>query len=181
MQAYGSYVCVLDADLQHPPARIPEMLATARSTGADIVIASRYIPGGSAGGLGGPLRKFYSRGLKLLSQMVFPRRLAGISDPLGGYFLLRRSVVQGTNLRPLGYKILLEILVRCQWQRVSEVPYRFELRQHGDSKANIRQGLQFLQHLAILVWDCSPVLAVPRLATRHSEMRQPLPEPERVG
>jgi len=161
--ARGTYLCVLDADLQHPPARIPDMLTAAREARADVVIASRYVPGGSASGLDGPLRQLYSRGLKRLSQAVFPRRLATITDPLGGYFLLHRSVVNGADLRPIGYKILLEILVRCRWQTAREVAYRFQPRQHGTSKADFRQGLRFLHHLAALAWDCSPALALARI------------------
>jgi dolichol-phosphate mannosyltransferase len=157
-RARGQYLCVLDADLQHPPARIPEMLAAARESNADVVVASRYVPGGSAGGLDGPMRQMYSRGLKALSKCVFPRRLAGITDPLGGYFLLHRSVIRGAYLRPIGYKILLEILIRCPWRTSREVPYRFQPRQHDASKADFRQGLRFLQHLTTLAYDCSPVL-----------------------
>jgi dolichol-phosphate mannosyltransferase len=160
-RARGRYVCVLDADLQHPPSRIPDMLAAAQGSGADIVIASRYVPGGSAGGLNGPLRQVYSRGLKALAKVVFPRRLSGISDPLGGYFLLHRRVLDGAQLRPIGYKILLEVLVRCAWHSVREVPYRFEPRHQGQSKADVRQGLRFLEHLRTLFWDCSPALRRP--------------------
>jgi dolichol-phosphate mannosyltransferase len=162
--ARGMYVCVIDADLQHPPERIPAMLHEARASNADVVVASRYVPGGSASGLDGPLRQLYSRGLRRLSQVVFPRRLASISDPLGGFFLLHRSVVEGAELRPIGYKILLEILVRCSWRTAREVPYRFMPRQHGESKADLRQGLRFLHHLAKLAWDCSPAFAPARMA-----------------
>src|SRR5579871_1280118 len=69
--ARGKYVCVLDADLQHPPSRIPALLAEARAHAADVVIASRYVPGGSAGGLAGPVRHFASRGLCRLTQLAF--------------------------------------------------------------------------------------------------------------
>jgi dolichol-phosphate mannosyltransferase len=162
-QVRGAYVCVLDADLQHPPSHVARLLDAARRTQADVVIASRYLPGGSAGGLDGPLRRFYSVGLKSLSLTLFPRRLAGLTDPLGGFFVVRRSVAQAAALRPIGYKILLEVLVRCPWRVASEVPYAFQPRQHGDSKANFRQGARFLRHLARLVWDCSPAFALPRL------------------
>ena len=161
-QARGTYVCVMDADLQHPPSRVRDLLLAARLQTADVVIASRYVPGGSPGGLDGPLRQLYSRGLKRLAQSLFPRRLAGISDPLGGFFLLRRSVVETAALRPIGYKILLEVLIRCRWSSAAEVSYAFQRRQHGASKADFRQGLRFLQHLALLAWDCSPALFVAR-------------------
>jgi putative flippase GtrA len=162
-EATGTYICVLDADLQHPPSRINELLAEVRRSDADIVIASRYLPGGSSGGLDGPLRHFYSIALRHLSRTVFPRRLAGITDPLGGYFLVRRSVAQAADLRPIGYKILLEVLVRCPWRASAEVPYAFQPRRHGDSKADFRQGLRFLRHLSTLAWECSPLLTAPRM------------------
>lgn len=161
--ARGTYLCVIDADLQHPPERIGAMLHAARAACADVVVASRYVRGGSASGLDGPLRQLYSRGLKRLSQVVFPRRLARISDPLGGFFLLHRSVIDGVELRPIGYKILLEILVRCSWRTASEVPYQFMPRHAGQSKADLRQGLRFLHHLAKLAWDCSPAFAPARM------------------
>jgi dolichol-phosphate mannosyltransferase len=167
----GAYICVLDADLQHPPTRIPDMLVTARASDAEVVIASRYVPGGSASGLDGPLRQLYSRGLKLLSRCVFPRRLSGITDPLGGYFLLHRSVVEGAELRPVGYKILLEILIRGRWEHAREIPYRFEARHAGASKADMRQGLRFLHHLARLAWECSPVTTPMRSALRFGAPR----------
>lgn len=156
-EAHGEYLCVLDADLQHPPALIPRLLDSARQNTADVVVASRYRPGGGAGGLSGPLRQAYSQGLRRLTQVVFPSRLQSVTDPLSGYFLVRRRVIEGVDLRPIGYKILLEILVRCRWQRATEVPYRFEPRRAGSSKADLSQGLRFLQHLATLLWDCSPV------------------------
>jgi len=162
-QIRGIYVCVLDADLQHPPSNVADLIAEARRTNADVVIASRYLPGGSTGGLDGPLRQFYSRGLRLLSRTIFPHRLASISDPLGGFFLVRQSVVQAVGLRPIGYKILLEILIRCPWQASSEVAYTFQPRRHGDSKADFNQGLRFLQHLWTLAWECSPAFSLARV------------------
>lgn len=157
--ARGQYLCVLDGDLQHPPAGIRTLLAEAERSGAGLVIASRYVPGGSPGGLDGGLRRFYSRALKTLARALFPRRLRGVSDPLGGFFLVRRQVVEGVRLRPVGYKILLEVLVRCRPCRVRETPYRFRPRQHGATKSDLRQGLRFLRHLARLMHDCSPMLA----------------------
>lgn len=158
-RARGRYICVLDADLQHPPDRIVALLDEARGSNADLVIASRYIPGGSAGGLAGPLRRFYSTGLKSLARACFPRRLARVTDPLGGFFLIRRQIIDDACLRPLGYKILLEVLIRTRWRSVREVPYRFRPRRHGLSKADLPQGVWFLRHLARLIWSCSPLLA----------------------
>lgn len=172
-RARGRYICVLDADLQHPPDRIVALLDAARGSDADIVIASRYIPGGSAGGLAGPLRRFYSRGLKALARSLFPRRLARVTDPLGGFFLVRRDLVHDACLRPLGYKILLEVLVRTPWRSVREVPYRFRPRQYGLSKADLPQGVWFLRHLGRLVWSCSPLLAPARLVAERGRHPKP--------
>ena len=166
-RARGRYICVLDADLQHPPQRIPALLDEARRSGADVVIASRYVPGGSPGGLAGPLRRFYSVGLKLLSRTLFPRRLARITDPLGGYFLIRRQILDGVGLQPLGYKILLEILVRARWRTVREIPYSFRPRRYGSSKADLPQGIWFLRHLARLAWSRSPVFAPLRMLAKR--------------
>jgi dolichol-phosphate mannosyltransferase len=179
---HGAYVCVLDADLQHPPARIPELLAEAHRTSADLVIASRYLPGGSAGGLAGPLRQAISAGLKALAKLTFPHRLAGITDPLGGYFLVRRAIVQDVELRPIGYKILLEILIRCHWRVVREVPYAFQPRHAGASKADLPQGLRFLRHLATLACHCSPLFAPLRVLANGAAVGAPpsaLAAPER--
>jgi dolichol-phosphate mannosyltransferase len=178
--ARGTYIGVLDADLQHPPERIPDLLRAAREQSADVVVASRYVPGGSTGGLDGPLRQFYSRGLKSLSRTVFPRRLAQITDPLGGYFLVHRNVVEGVELRPIGYKILLEILIRCEWDTAAEVPYRFQPRQFDASKADFRQGLRFLKHLGTLAWDCSPALGIPRMLSGGAPRARPATAGSRV-
>ena len=162
--ARGTYVCVMDADLQHPPARIPDLLNQARATRSDVVVASRYTSGGSAGGLDGGIRVLASRGLTALARLAFPARLASISDPLGGFFIIKSELVQGAELKPIGYKILLEILVRTRWMSASEVAYTFAPRQYEASKADFRQGMRFLRHLMGLVWDCSPLFTLPRFA-----------------
>jgi dolichol-phosphate mannosyltransferase len=125
-------------------------LAPARDGSADIVVASRYCAGGSPGGLDGPRRHLVSLGLRLLTKVLFPERLRGVTDPLGGFFLVRRFLVQGVELHPMGYKILLEILVRSPWQTIAEVPYEFRARHEGTSKANLREGLRFLRHVVAL-------------------------------
>jgi dolichol-phosphate mannosyltransferase len=152
-KAQAEYIAVLDADLQHPPELLRVFYSSAVQQNADLVIASRYIKGGSYQGLDGVGRQFISIGLKSLAKLLFPRQLQRISDPLGGFFLLRRSLLTGVSLRPIGYKILLEVLVRCPWQQVLEVPYHFQARAHGQSKANMRQGIIALQHMRRLWLD----------------------------
>jgi dolichol-phosphate mannosyltransferase len=142
--ATGRYVCVMDADLQHPPELIPKMLAAA-DDGADLVVASRYASGGSREGLGGGMRHLVSRCATAFAQVLFSeaRRSA---DPLSGFFLCRRVLIDGIEFRPVGFKILLELLVCVPGITVCDVPLRFQARQAGESKAGLRQGLLFVGH-----------------------------------
>ena len=146
-RARGEYVCVLDADLQHPPEQVLTLLHQAQRTGADMVVATRYGAGGHLDGLGGWARKAASYLCKWLAQALLLDRVRTVSDPLGGFFLVRRSLIHGVALRPIGYRTALEILARARPAKVAEVPYELSPRQAGRSKANLRQGLVFLLHL----------------------------------
>ena len=143
-QAIGKILGVIDADLQHPPELIPDLLREIHG-GADIAIATRYIEGGSTGGwsLG---RKIVSRGAKGLAYVLLPATRK-IKDPLSGFFLLKREVIDGVKLMPTGYKILLEVLVRGKAHEVVAVPYTFGERERGTSKLSFREELGYLRHL----------------------------------
>src|ERR687885_1014037 len=147
----SEYTCVMDADLQHPPGKVREMLEEAQSSGADVVVASRYAQGGSYAGLSGPLRKAISVGSKYLAKIVF-KEARKTSDPLTGFFLVRNAAISGIQFRPTGFKILLEILVCAPELKVVEVPLNFRARNAGVSKANFGQGLEYLAHIASLFW-----------------------------
>ncbi|MEU0394684.1 glycosyltransferase family 2 protein [Streptomyces sp. NPDC006208] len=148
MKGAGSdWIVVMDADLQHPPALVPELVAAGERSGADLVVASRYIRGGSREGLAGGYRIAVSRGATWLTKALFPRRLRGVSDPMSGFFAIRRSIVTADVLRPLGYKILLELAVRCRPETVAEVPFVFQDRFAGESKSTAKEGMRFLGHL----------------------------------
>jgi dolichol-phosphate mannosyltransferase len=150
--ARGTYVCVMDADGQHPPEAIPRMLAAARQTDADYVGGSRYMSGGSPRGLDGTSRKAISLGMALLTRLAFvltPVRC--VTDPLSGFFLFRRSLVDGVDLKPIGWKISLEVLIRGHASRVTEVPYIFASRTDGSSKASLKQGVLVLCHILTLL------------------------------
>ncbi|MBB0230001.1 glycosyltransferase [Streptomyces calidiresistens] len=144
------WLAVMDADLQHPPSLVPELIATGERTGADLVVASRYIPGGSREGLAGGYRVAVSRGATWLTKGLFPRRLRGVSDPMSGFFAIRREIVTAEALKPLGYKILLELAVRCRPRTVAEVPFVFQDRFAGESKSTAKEGMRFLRHLVSL-------------------------------
>jgi dolichol-phosphate mannosyltransferase len=157
----GEYICVMDADLQHPPHLVVEMLKVAREKKADIVAASRYVKGGSDGGLSSSSRRLLSQASKWLVTVLFFPRLRHVTDPLTGYFVARRAVLEGVVLQPIGFKILLEILVRSKWKRSVDVPMKFEQRLAGESKATIRQGTTFLRHAFTLFWETRVRTLVP--------------------
>jgi glycosyltransferase involved in cell wall biosynthesis len=144
------WVVVMDGDLQHPPELIPRLLSAATRDDLDVVVASRYRDGGNATGLASPARRAVSAGANTLTRLMFPRRLATVSDPMSGFFAVRRSRLDPAALQPRGFKILLEILARGSADRVGEVPFTFGVRGDGESKASGEQGLHFLHQLLAL-------------------------------
>lgn len=150
-KAKGRLVCVMDGDLQHPPEAIPGLLAAERA-GADVVVASRYLPGGSRAGLGGGFRRLVSRAATLLARTLFAEARAS-TDPLAGFFLCRASLLTGLEFRPVGFKILLELLVCSEGASVVDVPFAFQARGAGESKATAAQGWMYLSHLWSLARD----------------------------
>ncbi|MCM8748191.1 glycosyltransferase [Thermomicrobiaceae bacterium CFH 74404] len=148
--ARSPWACVLDADLQHPPELIPCLLEEAMRTGADIAIASRYRSSSEdVGGLT-RLRAAVSRALVTATRLLFWRRLREVTDPLSGFFLVRTAAVNCQSLRPRGFKILLEILVRHPHLRTVEVSFQLDRRHAGRSKASLREGMRYLVHLTAL-------------------------------
>lgn len=148
--AAAADVCiVMDGDLQHPPELLPALLARYAQGDADVVAASRYIGGGDTSGLGTAVRFGVSRVATWLTRAMFPIRLAHSTDPMTGFFLVDRARLDLSTLQPRGFKILLEILARND-MRIAEVPMEFAERRHGTSKASLRQGAMFLEHLARL-------------------------------
>ena len=146
--ARGTYIVVMDGDLQHPPELAPQLRQMAGE--ADLAVASRYCGGGEASGLSDSWRRAVSSSSTLLARSCFPRRVGRVcTDPMTGFFCFRRSAVQLDRLQPRGFKILLEILARHDL-RVIETPFIFGDRLTGDSKASWRNGMQFLRQLAAL-------------------------------
>ncbi|WP_295784148.1 glycosyltransferase [uncultured Microbacterium sp.] len=140
---------VMDGDLQHPPEVIADLLARAEEGDTDVVVASRYIAGGTSDGLANAVRTAVSRASTLLTKAMFPKKLHNCSDPMTGFFLVHRDSLEVETLRPRGFKILLEILARKQ-MRVAEVPFSFAPRFAGESKASFSQGMRFLTQLTML-------------------------------
>ena len=141
-RAEGEILVCMDADLSHPPESIPQMLRKLEE-GADFVIGSRYVKGGSTSDDWGFVRWLNSRVATWLA-----RPLTGARDPMAGFFAFRRSTFEaGRAFNPVGYKIGLEFIVKCGCERVVEVPIHFEDRQLGKSKLTMRQQLLYVKHL----------------------------------
>jgi len=141
-RAQGDILVCMDADLSHPPESIPAMIHKLQE-GADFVIGSRYIKGGSTSDDWGFLRWINSRVATMLA-----RPLTSARDPMAGFFAFRRSTfTAGHDFNPVGYKIGLELIVKCGCERVVEVPIHFEDRQLGKSKLTFRQQLLYIKHL----------------------------------
>jgi len=139
--ASAEIVGVMDADFSHPPALVPRMLAAFRATNADLLVASRYVPGGSTPGW--PVRR------RLLSRAacLLARPLSPIRDAASGFFLIRRSIARDVTIQAGGFKICLELLVRGRPVRLVEVPYQFDDREAGESKMSTREASGYLVQL----------------------------------
>jgi dolichol-phosphate mannosyltransferase len=135
------YVAVLDADLQHDEALLPAMLEKLRNGEADLVVASRHVEGGSDASLSG-IRSRISRLANALAQRLLRVKL---SDPMSGFFMLRRAVVEdiAPSLSSQGFKILLDIVATSPRLRVLELPYVFRERRHGESKLDAHIAFDF--------------------------------------
>ncbi len=149
-EAKGNLIAVMDADLQHPPEVLNDMLEQIE-LGYDMVIPSRFVPGGDDGGLSS-FRKFVSFTARVMGQFAL-KRVRPISDPTSGFFLIRKEVVEGVKLQPIGWKILIEILVRGNYDKVVEIPYRFQARIAGSSNMSLREQWNYLKHLTRLILD----------------------------
>ncbi len=155
--ARGTYICIMDGDLQHPPETIPALVRRAEETDAQIVIASRNVSGGSNAGLDGPWRRLVSWALGMAARALFYEKLRKVHDPLSGFLLVRRSALDGIALRPVGFKISLEILIRAAGSRVEEVGYTFGERAAGETKASLGTGLTFARHVGVLMLEVPEV------------------------
>ncbi|MEQ9409690.1 MAG: glycosyltransferase family 2 protein [Fuerstiella sp.] len=145
-EARGDYCVVMDADLSHPPEAVPHLLEPLQKSAADFVIGSRYVAGGSIDESWSLRRHLNSRIATLLAAGLTRAR-----DPMAGFFAFRRScLVRAPVLNPCGYKIGLEILVRCRCAHVVEVPICFQDRKHGHSKLTLREQWLYLRHLSRL-------------------------------
>lgn len=143
--ARGEILGVIDADLQHPPETLLNLWKEIQK-GADLAVASRNVEGGGVSDWSA-LRRFLSRGAQTLGLIILPEVIGRISDPMSGYFLVRRRCLVDTHLSPLGYKILVEVLARGKVGWIGEVGYVFQERQEGESKVTKKQYIDYIRHL----------------------------------
>ncbi|MCY7284949.1 MAG: glycosyltransferase [Cyanobacteria bacterium CAN_BIN43] len=143
--ARGEVLGVIDGDLQHPPEVLAQLLSAIRQ-GSDLAVASRMVDGGGVSNWSAK-RRFLSRGAQMLGLVVLPRVIGRISDPMSGYFLVKRGAISDQMLNPKGYKILIEVVGRGNINRIGEVGYIFREREEGESKVTWRQYQEYLHHL----------------------------------
>jgi dolichol-phosphate mannosyltransferase len=159
--AQAPVLLVMDADLSHPADVIPR-LYTAVVEGADFVIGSRYIPGGSTDDRWSAYRWLNSKVASILA-----KPLVSLSDPTAGFFAFPRALLgQCAQLNPVGYKIALEILIKSRACRIQEIPIHFRTRRFGKSKLKLKQQLLYLSHLYSLYrFKFSQTAPLPHVAT----------------
>jgi dolichol-phosphate mannosyltransferase len=146
--ARGRVLGVIDGDLQHPPEVLTQLLRAIQK-GADMAVASRHVDGGGVSSWSF-IRRFLSRGAQLLGLIILPDVLGRVSDPMSGYFMVRRSSIAGATLNPVGYKILLEVIGRGKVREIAEVGYVFCERVKGESKVTSKQYIDYIHHLVRL-------------------------------
>ena len=124
-RANGKYLLCMDADLSHPPAVIPKMIGVLEEQrDVEVVVGSRYVDKGGFTGQWNQYRQWNSRISTMLANLVIHD--LGVQDPMSGYFCIRQEVYRrAAYIKPIGYKILLELLVKCACSRVFEVPITF--------------------------------------------------------
>ncbi len=142
----GQLLGVMDGDGQHPTKVIKDLFNSFSENHHEVAIASRYLPHGGIKKWSFA-RRLLSRGAQTLGQLLLPGAIGTINDPMSGYFIVKRSIITETELAPVGYKILLEILARSQTNKIQEIPYVFLERSSGKSKVAVSHYVSYLRHL----------------------------------
>jgi dolichol-phosphate mannosyltransferase len=153
--ARGEILGVIDADLQHPPEVLYQLLDE-MDKGAELAVASRHVEGGGVSEWSA-VRRFLSRGAQLLGLVILPEVIGRLSDPMSGYFMVRRSAIVGKKMSPVGYKILIEVAARGKIRWIAEAGYVFREREAGESKVTWKQYIEYLQHLITLRFSLWPI------------------------
>lgn len=142
-------VVLMDADLSHPPEKIPALLAALQDPHIDFALGSRYVNGGSIDKSWPLLRKITSQFSALIAKTLLSFQ---VKDPLSGFFAVRKATLDaGDSLNPMGWKIGLEIMIKCHCKNIKEIPIHFSQRQHGHSKLNFKVMLTYFYHIHQLI------------------------------
>ncbi|MGA2595907.1 MAG: polyprenol monophosphomannose synthase [Bryobacteraceae bacterium] len=142
--AGGEILATINADFQHPPELLPKMLEMAQA--ADLVIATRHAGAGSFGAMPWS-RRLLSRGARRAGEFFVPQVFGRVSDPLSGYYFVRRESIEDIELRPTGFKTLIEILASGRVRTIAECGYAMQKRRHGRSNARLRHWLDYVRQL----------------------------------
>jgi dolichol-phosphate mannosyltransferase len=143
----SKYIIIMDADLSHSPSYLNILLQEIKNSKSDLVIASRYLKDGKI--LGWTKKRiFYSKAATFISKSLF--KLNNITDPMSGFFIIKRDIIKNMKFNTSGYKILLEILVKSKNIKSKEIPYTFINRKNGSSKLSSRVMIDFFKALVIL-------------------------------
>jgi dolichol-phosphate mannosyltransferase len=146
-EARGDVLICMDADLSHPPEAIPKLVECLADPCIDFALGSRYVPGGSTDRSWGTLHWLNSKIATLLA-----RPFTSVKDPMSGFFAIPRTVYhKAASLDPVGYKIALELIVKCDCAAIREVPIHFGQRRFGKSKSSLAERLKYLRHLSRLL------------------------------
>ncbi len=170
--AKGDFVACMDADLQHPPEVLLDMYA-AMLAHADMAIPSRFIPGGSDGGLN-LFRKIISGSARYIGKILLPC-LRNVTDPTSGLFMVRRELLEGADLNPIGWKIMIEVLAMCPIKKVLETPYAFHDRESGESKLSFKVTEEYIKqvfHLMTYATNRGKDMVVARWSPKKLEERK---------
>jgi len=132
---------VMDADFSHDPQIIPAMISAIQSGECELAIGSRYIPGG--GITNWPWRRRVTSRVAIM--LATP--LTNVKDITSGYLFCKRSVIDGVQLDPIGFKIGLEVIMKGKYRNAKEVPYVFTDRRVGSSKLNSGEIVNYLKQL----------------------------------
>ena len=138
----------MDADLQHEPESVPKVAQPILNGAGDFAVGSRNVGGGGLGFEWSVLRQIISAGATLLARPLTPS-----TDPMSGFFCLTKATLargEGSGISTLGFKIGLELMVRCKCTKVVDVPITFRERVAGESKLTMKQNIEYLRQLKSL-------------------------------
>lgn len=139
--ARGEIIGVMDADLSHPPEMIPKIVQPILDSESEFAIASRYLEKEK-------IEKWpLNRKMISWAATILARPLTNVSDPMSGFFFFKKNIIDGIELSPIGYKIMLEIIVKGKYNTIREVPFTFRDRYKGESKLDWNEHFNYVRHL----------------------------------